>query len=133
MAAIVVEAVAVCAFVIAVYEVVVGGAIALWPHASDNWILPFWIAAAAIAGSGMAAVRSRARALIRRVLPASGRYHTLMSSISAVVAAGPVEDRLPRLAELLAAGTGAPNAVVGLGGPARRRAGRGGGGEGGGA
>jgi hypothetical protein len=121
MAAIVVEAVAVCAFVIAVYEVVVGGAIALWPHASDNWILPFWIAAAAIAGSGMAAVRSRARALIRRVLPASGHYHTLMSSISAVVAAGPVEDRLPRLAELLAEGTGARNAVVWLAGPSGLR------------
>ncbi len=71
MAVIAVEAAAACGFVIAVYELVVGGGIALWPQASDSWILLLWIAAAAIAGAGMTTVRSRARALARRALPAA--------------------------------------------------------------
>jgi signal transduction histidine kinase len=118
MAAIAVEAAAACCFVIAVYVLVVGGGIALWPHASDSWILLLWIAAAAIAGAGMTAVRSRARALARRALPAAAPYPTLMSSVSGAVAAGPAEDGLERLAELLAEGTGARNAAVWLAGPA---------------
>jgi signal transduction histidine kinase len=111
IAAIVVEAVAACGFVIAVYELVVAGGIALWPGADDNWILMFWIAAAAIAGSGMTAVRSRARSLVQRVLPSSRPYPTLMSSVSGVVAAGAIEDAPSRLAQLLAEGTGATGAV----------------------
>jgi hypothetical protein len=117
IAAIGVEAAAACGFVIAVYLLVVGGGTALWPRASDSWILLLWIAAAAIAGSGMTAVRSGARALARRALPAAAPYPALMSSISAVVAAGPAEDGLERLAELLAEGTGARNAAVWLAGP----------------
>jgi len=121
MAAIVIQGVAVCAFVVAVYALLVGGGIALWPHASDNWILLLWIAAAAIAGAGMTTVRSRARALAHRVLPAATPYPTLMSMVSAVVAAGPAEDWLPRLAELLAEGTGARTAAVWLAGPSGLR------------
>ncbi len=117
MAAIVVEAVAVCGFVVAVYALLVGGGIALWPRASDNWILLLWIAAAVIAGAGMTGVRSRARALAHRALPAGSPYPSLMSSVSGVVAAGPAEDWLARLAELLAEGTGAQTAAVWLAGP----------------
>jgi signal transduction histidine kinase len=116
MAVVAVEAAAACGFVIAVYELVVGGGIALWPHASDSWILLLWIAAAAIAGTGMTAVRSGARALARRALPAAAPYPTLMSSVSGAVAAGPAEDGLERLAELLAEGTGARHAAVWLAG-----------------
>ena len=117
VAAIAIQGVAVCGFVVAVYALLVGGGIALWPRASDNWILLLWIAAAAIAGAGMTAVRSRARALAYRALPAATPYPRLTSLISAVVAAGPAEDWLPRLAELLAEGTGAQTAVVWLAGP----------------
>ena len=43
-----VELVFAAAYVVAVYELVVAGGIALWPDASDDWILPMWIAAAAL-------------------------------------------------------------------------------------
>jgi signal transduction histidine kinase len=91
MAAFAAQAVAVCGYVAAVCALVVGGGIALWPHASEDWILVVWIAAATIAGAGMTAVRSRARALVRRAMPASGRYPTLMSSVIGAVAAGPAD------------------------------------------
>ena len=115
--AFVVEAVAACGFVIAVYVLVVAGGTALFPNASDNWILVLWIAAAAISGAGMSAVTSGARALVRRVLPAADPYSVLMSFVSGAMSAGPVEDALPRLAELLAEGTGARGAAVWLAGP----------------
>jgi hypothetical protein len=112
IAAFVVEAVAACGFVIAVYVAVVAGGRALFPKASDNWILVLWIAAAAISGVGMTTVISGARALVRRVLPAADPYSVLKSFVSVAMAAGPVEDALPRLAELLAEGTGARGAAV---------------------
>jgi signal transduction histidine kinase len=117
MAVIVAESAAACGFVIAVYGLVVGGGTAAWPHASDGWILLLWIAAAAIAGAGMTSVLSGARAVARKALPAAVPYPALMSSVAAVVAAGPAEDWLERLAELLAEGTGARTAVVWLAGP----------------
>ncbi len=121
VAAFAVQAVAVCGFVAAVYALVAGGGIALWPHASHNWILVFWVAATAIAGAGMTTVRSRATALAHRALPASGRYATLMTAVSGVVAAGPAEEWLARLAQLLAEGTGTKYAAVWLAGPAGLR------------
>ena len=117
IAAFVVEAVAACGFVIAVYVAVVAGGIALFPNASDNWILVLWIAAAAISGAGMPKVISGARALVRRVLPVADPYSVLKSFVSGAIAAGPVEDALPRLAELLAEGTGARSAAVWRAGP----------------
>ena len=121
VAAIAIQGVAICGFVVAVYALFVGGGTALWPRASDSWILLLWIAAAAIAGAGLTTVRSRARALAHRVLPAATPYPRLMSLVSGVVAAGPAEDWLPRLAELLAEGTGARTAAVWLAGPAGLR------------
>ena len=96
IAAFAVEAVAACGFVLAVYGLVVAGGIALFLHASPahvppagrRWVIVLWIAAATIAGTGMTAVRSRARALARRVLPAPDPYLTLMSSVSGAVATG---------------------------------------------
>jgi len=117
IAAFVVEAVAACGFVIAVYELVVAGGIALFPNANDHWILVLWIAATAISGAGMPAVRSRARALVRKALPTPDPYSVLMSVVSGAAAAGPGEDALPRLAALLAEGTGARSAAVWLPGP----------------
>ena len=117
IAAFVVEAVAACGFVIAVYELVVAGGIALFPNASDHWSLVLWIAAAAISGAGMAAVRSGARALVRKALPTADPYSALMSVVSGAAAAGPAEDALPRLAALLAEGTGTRSAAVWLPGP----------------
>ena len=112
IAAFVVEAVAACGFVIAVYVAVVAGGRTLFPKASDNWILVLWITAAAISGVGMPKVISGARALVRRVLPVADPYSVLKSFVSGAIAAGPVEDALPRLAELLAEGTGARSAAV---------------------
>ncbi len=121
IAAIVVEAVAACGFVIAVYEVVVAGGLALLPRPGGDWTVVLLIAATAIAGSGMTAVRARARALARKVLPASDPYGTLMSFVSGAATAGAVEDVLPRLAELLVEGGGARSAAVWLAGPAGLR------------
>jgi hypothetical protein len=104
-----------------VYEVVVAGGLALLPKPGGNWILVLLIAATAIAGSGMTAVRSRARALARKVLPASDPYGALMSFVSGAAAAGAVENALPRLAELLAEGGGARSAAVWLAGPSGLR------------
>ena len=57
MAAVIIQGVAVCGFVVAVYALLVGGGIALWPRAGDTWILLLWIAAAA----GGAACRGNGR------------------------------------------------------------------------
>ena len=129
IAAFVVEAVAACGFVLAVYGLVVAGGIALFLHASPahvppgngTWVIVLWIAAAAIAGTGMTAVRAKARALARRLRPAPDPYVTLMSSVSGAVAAGPAEEALPRLAQLLAEGAGARSASVWLASGSRLR------------
>ena len=105
---------AVAVFVIAVYEVVVAGGVALWPNADDAWILALWVAAAAISASGMTAVRGAVRAAFLRFRPAAaGPYATLVSFASGAAAA-PVEETLPRLAQLVAQGTGARQAEVWL-------------------
>jgi hypothetical protein len=117
IAAIVVEAAAACGFVIAVYELVVAGGSALLSPVNGTWKLVLWTAAAAISGAGLTAVRSRARRLVRRLLRPADPYQTLMSSVSGATAAGPVEDALPRLARMLADGTGARGAAVWLAGP----------------
>lgn len=117
IAAIVVEAAAACAFVVAVYELVVTGGSALLSSPGGTWKLVLWTAAAAISGAGLTAVRSRARRLARRLLPAADPYQTLISWVSGAVAAGPIEDALPRLARMLADGTGARSAAVWRAGP----------------
>ncbi|MEZ0115534.1 GAF domain-containing protein [Catenulispora sp. EB89] len=105
---------AVAVFVIAVYEVVVAGGVALWPHADDAWILALWVAAAAISASGMTTVRGAVRRVFVRIRPAAaGPYATLVAFASGVAAA-PMEETLPRLAELVAQGTGARQAEVWL-------------------
>ena len=105
---------AVAVFVIAVYEVIVAGGVALWPHADDAWILALWVAAAAISASGMTAVRGAVRRVFVRIRPAAaGPYATLVAFASGVAAA-PMEETLPRLAELVAQGTGARQAQVWL-------------------
>ena len=105
---------AVAVFVIAVYELIVAGGVALWPHADDAWILALWVAAAAISASGMAAVRGAVRRTFVRFRPAAaGPYATLVAFASGVAAA-PAEQTLPRLAELVAQGTGARQAEVWL-------------------
>jgi hypothetical protein len=121
IAAIIVEAVAGCGFVIAVYGLVVAGGTALLPHPSENGILVLWVAAAAIAGSGMTVVITGAGRLIRKVLPAADPHLALMSLVSGAAAAGPIEDVLPRLAELLAEGAGARSAAVWLAVPSGLR------------
>jgi signal transduction histidine kinase len=109
-----VEWVAVAVFVIGVYELVVAGGVALWPDADDAWILALWVAAAAISASGMAAVRGAVRKAFVRIRPsAAGPYATLVSFASGAAVA-PVEETLPRLAELVARGTGARRADVWL-------------------
>src|SRR5215468_9185515 len=92
VAAMAVEALAVCAFVIAVYEAVVAGGIALWPRASDREILLLWTAAAVISGSGQARVRSLARALVPEVVRPPRPYPALRSSVSGPAGAGPGQD-----------------------------------------
>jgi len=105
---------AVAVFVIAVYEVIVAGGVALWPHADDAWILALWVAAAAISASGMTAVRGAVRRVFVRIRPAAaGPYATLVAFASGAAAA-PMEETLPRLAELVAQGTGARRAEVWL-------------------
>ncbi|MEY9926227.1 signal transduction histidine kinase [Catenulispora sp. GP43] len=109
---------AVAVFVIAVYEVIVAGGVALWPDADDAWILALWVGAAVISASGMTAVRGAVRAAFVRFRPsAAGPYATLVSFASGASAA-PVEETLPRLAELVARGTGARRAEVWLADPA---------------
>jgi hypothetical protein len=108
------EWVAVAVFVIAVYEVVVAGGVALWPHADDAWILTLWVAAAAVSAAGMTAVRGVVRSAFVRVRPAAAGPYATLVSFAAGAAASPVEETLPRLAQLVAQGTGARQAEVWL-------------------
>jgi signal transduction histidine kinase len=108
-----VEMICAAGFVTAVYLLVVGGGTALWPQAG----LLLWIAAATLSGSGLAIVRRRVRELMRRLLHLDDPYPALASPVLAAVRAGPAEDTLTRLAELLAVGVGARSAAVWLAGP----------------
>ncbi|HZP55053.1 hypothetical protein [Actinocrinis sp.] len=128
-----VETVFAAAYVVAVYELVVAGGIALWSNATDDWILQMWIVAAVICGIGLKPVRSLARLLLRRLWPPAGEpYAALASFVAAASAAdqdrdqdrvqdrdadrGQAADRdqpaLRRLAQLAMAGTGAKAAAV---------------------
>ena len=109
-----VEAVAAAAFVIAVYETVVGGVVRLWPDVSDNLVLRLWVAAAVLCGLGMKAVRARARALLARAWPqaAAEPYRTLASFVADAAAGASVEDALPCLARLVADATSARSVEV---------------------
>jgi signal transduction histidine kinase len=104
------------AYVVAVYELVVAGGIALWPTATDDWILPMWIAAAALSGLGLKPVRALARSLLRRLWPsgAADPYATLAAFVAGRSAAEPAEAALSRLAQLAVTGTGARSASVWL-------------------
>lgn len=113
------ETVFAAAYVVAVYELVVAGGIALWPAATDDWILQMWIVAAVICGIGLKPVRSLARLLLRRLWPsAADPYAALASFIAAASSADQGPDRIPgetavgRLAQLAVAGTGAQAAAV---------------------
>jgi signal transduction histidine kinase len=107
------------AFVVGVYELVVRGGIALWPTATDDWILPMWIAAATISGLGLTPVRGLARRAVARLWPsgAADPRSALTSFIATASAAEPAEDALRRLAQLAATGTGAGSAAVWLAEP----------------
>lgn len=107
------------AFVVGVYELVVRGGIALWPSATDDWILPMWVAAATISGIGLTPVRRFARTLTASLWPsgAADPYSALASFVVNASAAQPAEDALQRLAQLAATGTGAPAAAVWLAEP----------------
>jgi signal transduction histidine kinase len=115
----VVELLFAAAFVVGVYELIVRGGIALWPNATDDWILPMWIAAATISGLGLTPVRGLARRLLARLWPsgADDPYAALASFAVAASAAEPAEDALRGLARLAATGTGARSAAVWLAGP----------------
>ena len=110
------ELVFAAAYVVAVYELVVAGGIALWPTATDDWILPMWITAAAVSGLGLKPVRALARALLRRLWPsgAADPYATLAAFVASASAAEPAEAALRRLAQLAVTGTGARAAAVWL-------------------
>jgi signal transduction histidine kinase len=104
-----VEWAAAAVFVLAVYEVVVGVAVRVWPDLGDNWVLLLWIAAAVICGFGLGKVRSGVRSLAGRLWPslAAEPYSTLVDAITKAAATPSAEDALARLAVLVAAGTSA--------------------------
>lgn len=107
------ETVFCAAYVVAVYELVVAGGIALWPDATDDWILQLWIVAAAISGLGLKPVRALARSLLRRLWPSAAEpYAALASFVAAVSAADRDESAVRQLAQLAVAGTGARAAGV---------------------
>jgi signal transduction histidine kinase len=109
-----VELVCCAAFVVGVYELVVAGGTALWPTATDDWILPMWIAAAILSGLGLKLVRSFARGLLARLWPsgATDPYAALASFAADADAAEPAESALRRLAQVAAIGTGAAAVAV---------------------
>lgn len=104
------------AFVVGVYELIVRGGVTLWPTATDDWILPMWIAAATVCGIGLTPVRRLARRALARIWHAPGAdpRAALATFIAAASTAEPAADALRRLAELAAAGTGARSAAVWL-------------------
>lgn len=114
------EAVAAAAFVIVVYEVVVAGALALWPDASDSWILLLWIIAATVSGLGLTRVRRVVAGGLAKVWPATaGRSHTITALTAAAAAVDTDEGIFAEVAALVAAGTGAGAVQVWIAEPAR--------------
>ncbi|HEY4017267.1 MAG TPA: hypothetical protein VGM75_01185 [Pseudonocardiaceae bacterium] len=105
-----VELVAMAIFVVAVYEAVVAGALALWPQLTDSWILLLWITAATISGLGLSSVHRLVGGGVRRLWPASGGPSAALTA--ATEAAGSMDGALDGVASLLAAGTGARGVEV---------------------
>ena len=113
-----VEFVAAAAFAVGVYELVVAGALALWPDLTDSWILLLWMTSATIAGLGMNRVRLLAGAGLRRVWPATAGPSAALAAMTAVAEVAAVPERVcTDVAELLVAGTGARAAQVWLADP----------------
>jgi len=113
-----VEFVAAAAFAVGVYELVVAGALALWPDLTDSWILLLWMTSATIAGLGMNRVRLLAGAGLRRVWPATaGPSEALLAMTGVAEVAAAPERVCTDVAELLVAGTGARAAQVWLAEP----------------
>lgn len=110
----VVELLAVAAFAVGVYEVVVAGALALWPGLTDSWILLLWITAATVSGLGMHRVRRLAGTALRRVWPATAGPSRALVAVAAAgaVTATTAAQLCTEVAAALAAGTGARRAVV---------------------
>jgi signal transduction histidine kinase len=108
------EAVCCAAYVIAVYEILVAGAIGLWANPSVTWMLPVWVLASSLAGLGLGPVRRLARSALARVWPAAtdDPYAALARTVDGARRAEPAEDALARLAEIAAESTGARSAVV---------------------
>lgn len=104
------------AFVVGIYELVVAGGTTLWPTATDDWILPMWIAAATLSGLGLKPVRTFARGLVARLWPAGATdpYAALAAFAANTSAAEPAERALRQLARVAVAGTGAASATVWL-------------------
>jgi signal transduction histidine kinase len=108
-----VEIVAMAIFFVAVYEVVVAGALVLWPNLTDSWILLLWITAATISGLGLSWLHRLVGGGIRRMWPASaGPSPALATLIAATESAGRTDEVLDEVASLLVAGTSADSAEV---------------------
>ena len=113
-----VEFLAVAAFAVGVYEIVVAGALALWPNLTDSWILLLWMTAATISGLGMSWIRRLVRSVLGRMWPAtSGPSHVLVALATVDSVATTTEQVCADVASLLAAGTGARRAQVWLAEP----------------
>ncbi|HEY4453734.1 MAG TPA: hypothetical protein VGN81_05420 [Pseudonocardiaceae bacterium] len=112
------ELVAMAVFVVAVYEAVVAGALALWPGLTDSWILLLWITAATVSGLGLALVHRLVGGGVRRIWPASGGRSAALAALTAATEAadgvpdGVSDGVLDGVASLLAAGTGAGGVEV---------------------
>jgi signal transduction histidine kinase len=107
----VLQAVAATAFVVAVYEAVVAGVLAVWPDATDNWILLMWMIAASVAGAGLNPVRRAVGAVLGRLWPATLTPTSPLAALAAPTEASDAADApdaaAGSLAALVAAGTGA--------------------------
>lgn len=113
-----VEFLAAAAFAVGVYELVVAGALALWPDLTDSWILLLWMTSATVAGLGMGRIRRWAGAGLRRVWPATAGPSEAFLAMAAVGSVATTPERAcADVAELVAAGTGARAARVWLAEP----------------
>jgi signal transduction histidine kinase len=113
-----VEFLAAAAFAVGVYELVVAGALALWPKLTDSWILLLWMTSATIAGLGMNRVRRLVGVALRRVWPATAGPSEALVAMTGVGAVQTGPERVcADVAALLVAGTGARAAQVWLAEP----------------
>ena len=113
-----VEFLAAAVVAVGVYELVVAGALALWPSLTDSWILLLWMTSATIAGLSMSRVRRLVGTALRRMWPATAGPSEALVAMAAVGAVATAPERLVTdVAALLAAGTGARAARVWLAEP----------------